>query len=313
MRKNGGHPGIQGFDAAAFEAGGKKREASMQITLTDDFDLDKIADSGQCFRWQPLPGGGYRICAFRRAVTARQEGHRLTLDCSEGAYQSIWRRYFDMETDYAAIRGRVDPGDAYLQAAARAGRGIRILRQDPWETLVSFIISQRKNIPAIRSGVEKLCAVAGDLIGEAAGGPLYAFPSPAQVLALDCRKAGSGRCSFQDAGAGSCSLGYRMPYVRAAARWMTAHDVAALDALDDASLERALMQIKGVGVKVAACAMLFGFHRMNAFPVDVWVKRALQDGYGEAGFDPARYAPYAGVMQQYLFYAGRQRRRSHSG
>ena len=115
----------------------------MQITLTDDFDLDKMAESGQCFRWYPLPDGGYRICAFRRAVTARQEGHRLTLDCPEEAYRSIWRQYFDMTTHYAAIRDRIDPGDAYLQAAARLGRGIRILRQDPWETLVTFIISQR--------------------------------------------------------------------------------------------------------------------------------------------------------------------------
>lgn len=284
----------------------------MQITLTDDFDLDKMAESGQCFRWYLLPDGGYRICAFRRAVTARQEGHRLTLDCPEEAYRSIWRQYFDMTTHYAAIRDRIDPGDAYLQAAARLGRGIRILRQDPWETLVTFIISQRKSIPAIRSCVEKLCAAAGDSIGAAAGEPLYAFPSPAQVMALDCRKTGSDRCSFQDTGAGNCSLGYRMPYVRAAARWMIAHDAAALDALDDGSLETALMQIKGVGVKVAACVMLFGFHRMNAFPVDVWVKRALKDGYGKAGFDPARYAPYAGVMQQYLFYARRQTSRAHS-
>lgn len=278
----------------------------MQITLTDDFDLEKMADSGQCFRWRPLPDGGYRIIAFRRAVTAWQEGHRLTLDCPAEAYQSIWRRYFDMATNYAAIRGRIDPGDAYLQTAASLGRGIRILRQDPWETLVTFIISQRKSIPAIRSCVEKLCAVAGDPIGVVAGEPLYAFPSPAQVLALDCRKAGGGRCSFQAAGAGSCSLGYRMPYVRAAAQWMMAQDAAVLDALDDAALETALMQVKGVGVKVAACVMLFGFHRMNAFPVDVWVKRALTDGYGEGGFDPARYAPCAGVMQQYLFYARRQ-------
>ena len=313
-----------------------------------------------------MKDGSWRIPAFHHVLYARETDGILTLSCTQEEYERIWRAYFDMDTDYAKIRARIPEKDAYMRRAAGLGRGIRILRQDPWEIIVTFIISQRKNIPAIRLCVEKLCRVAGKPLQD-----VYDFPSPEAILGLTCnkalgipedgdtlcsfKKAGFSSCSFKKAGFSSCSLGYRMPYVRAAAEWMHAlavseqqndgikppselsrvqaedmpvssmnkaesSSVTDSDAAEENALRRAvndlqqlpddalrekLLGIRGVGEKVAACIMLFGFHRTNAFPVDVWMKRALAEHYPE-GFDLASYAPYAGIMQQYMFVEARE-------
>ena len=256
---------------------------------TPFLDLTAIAGSGQCFRWQPLDGG-YRIVAMRRAVAVRQPARDiLRIECGRDEYQSIWKGYFDLDTDYRAIIDAVSPGDAYLTAAAAHGSGIRILRQEPWETLVTFIISQRKNIPAIRRAVEMLCAAAGDVIAEDAGGPVYAFPTPERLLSLT------------DGELAACSLGYRAPYVRAAAEaFCGGLRMDDFRAMDDPALLNALCALRGVGPKIAQCTMLFGFHRMNAFPVDVWMGRVSARHYPQ-GFPLEKYAPWAGVMQQYMF------------
>ncbi|MCI1333882.1 MAG: hypothetical protein LKG77_02300 [Lachnospiraceae bacterium] len=356
----------------------------VTIDTRGELSLDKIAGSGQTFRWQKMKDGAWRIPAFHRVLYAREDHGILSLSCSQEEYERIWRAYFDMDTDYAKIRESIPEEDTYMRRAAELGRGIRILRQDPWEMTVTFIISQRKNIPAIRLCVEKLCRVAGKPLCPEAGGDgsatasmetklrepapgdqneemVYDFPSPEAILGLTCNKAlgipedGDTLCSFKKAGFSSCSLGYRMPYVRAAAEWMHAlavseqqndgikppselsrvqaedmpvssmnkaesSSVTDSDAAEENALRRAvndlqqlpddalrekLLGIRGVGEKVAACIMLFGFHRTNAFPVDVWMKRALAEHYPE-GFDLASYAPYAGIMQQYMFVEARE-------
>lgn len=297
----------------------------ITIDTRGELSLEKIAGSGQTFRWQKMKDGSWRIPAFHHVLYARETDGILTLSCTQEEYERIWRAYFDMDTDYAKIRARIPEKDAYMRRAAGLGRGIRILRQDPWEIIVTFIISQRKNIPAIRLCVEKLCRVAGKPLQD-----VYDFPSPEAILGLTCNKAlgipedGDTLCSFKKAGFSSCSLGYRMPYVRAAAEWMHAlavseqqndgikppselsrvqaedmpvssmnkaesSSVTDSDAAEENALRRAvndlqqlpddalrekLLGIRGVGEKVAACIMLFGFHRTNAFPVDVWMKRA---------------------------------------
>lgn len=328
----------------------------VTIDTRGELSLEKIAGSGQTFRWRKMKDGAWRIPAFHRVLYAREDHGILSLSCSQEEYERIWRAYFDMDTDYAKIRESIPEEDAYMRRAAEMGRGIRILRQDPWEMTVTFIISQRKNIPAIKLCVEKLCRVAGKPMRD-----VYDFPSPEAILGLTCNKAlgipedGDTLCSFKKAGFSSCSLGYRMPYVRAAAEWM--HTLAISeqqndgikppselsrvqaenmpvgsmnkaessyvmnsDAAEESALRRAvndlqqlpddalrekLLGIRGVGEKVAACIMLFGFHRTNAFPVDVWMKRALAEHYPE-GFDLAVYAPYAGIMQQYMFVEARE-------
>lgn len=324
----------------------------MRFETEDDFDLDKIAGSGQCFRWTREADGGYRIIASGRILHIRKEGvnsgrtgsggtqegtyggtsggtHReahggthgeayggtFELSCTEQEFQEFWHSYFDLDEDYRTLRAGIPAEDRYLRKAAEAEAGVRILRQDPWETLATFVLSQRKNIPAIRQCVGKLCAAAGSKISAEDGAELYAFPSPEQVLGIGCPEIDPGDspdCAYHLRGMDTCSLGYRLPYLYAAAQWALKHpelfirDGGADEAsLTDEALQAELCQIRGVGIKVASCTMLFGYHRMDAFPVDVWMQRTLAEHYPK-GFDPRRYSPCAGLMQQYLFMAARE-------
>jgi N-glycosylase/DNA lyase len=259
----------------------------------EDLDIRKIADSGQCFRLTEETPGRFLLRAKGRALRLRALPDGAEFSCSPAEYDDLWRDYFDMDTDYAAFRRAIPPADGYLSAAADFGRGIRILRQEPWETLATFLISQRKNIPAIRRAVETLCARYGDPIPGDGG---RAFPGPERLAALE-------ETDLRD-----CSLGYRAPYLLAAAR-MTAEagpDFAALHAMEDDALLTALQAVPGVGVKVASCTALFGFHRLRGFPRDVWINRIIDEEYG-GDFPLSQVAGFEGVAQQYIFYYARSR------
>lgn len=262
----------------------------VQIS-NNNLDLTAIADSGQCFRWKRIDAG-YRIIAFGRVLHVSEDklNNAVFLDCTEAEFNEVWREYFDLDTDYSYIIKQIPDSDLYLKAAADCGSGIRILRQDPWETLITFIISQRKNIPAIKQAVEKICVAAGKFIGKEGEDDLYAFPSPAELASL----------SLEDLT--RCSLGYRAKYIQATADAF-ANGGASTEIMSrfaDDELFSALCSFYGVGKKVALCTMLFGFHRMDSFPVDVWMNRVAENRYaGEIPME--RYSPWGGVMQQYMF------------
>lgn len=269
----------------------------MTLHISDDFDLDKIADSGQCFRWVKEASGAYRIIHKGRCLRIRPlGGGTYELSCDEEEFGNLWHDYFDLGEDYRSVRRRVNRDeDPFLADACEYGKGIRILRQDPWETLISFIISQNKNIPAIKKGIEMLCEAAGERAEDPAGS-YYVFPSPEEILSLDDEKLAA------------CRLGYRCRYVKAAAA-----DVAAgrldpdslLDASEETALE-ALMSVCGVGIKVANCVSLFGLHHIDAFPVDVWIRRILEREY-PGGYPKEKYSPYNGIYQQYMFFYYREK------
>ncbi len=251
------------------------------------FNLALTADSGQCFRFQKTGEQRYRVIASSKALEVEDLGDgRFLFNCDPASYQSHWHRYFDMDRDYAAIMASIPQDDAFLAEAVRYAGGLRILRQDPFEALMGFIISQRKNLPAIKGCVEALSRRFGDQIDE----DLYAFPSPQQLASAD-----------MDA-LRACSLGYRAPYIQSSARMVASGtiDLAALEALDDRALQEALMRFPGVGVKVADCVMLFGYARTAAFPRDVWINRVLDRYYG--GESPApKLGENAGILQQCMF------------
>lgn len=263
----------------------------MKVTIKDDFDLQKIADSGQCFRFNK-EGDGYSVFSLDKHVFIKQVGEcEYEFDCTQKEFDDFWYSYFDLDTDYRQIRGRIDPKkDPYLFKASIYGEGIRILRQDPFEMLISFIISQRKNIPAIKASIEKLCRLAGKEIGK----DKFSFPRAEDIAALSVEEL-SG-----------CSLGYRDKYVLRAAEAVAHKDIDLFEweKCDDKELMDNLLGLYGVGVKVANCEILFGYHRLDAFPRDVWINRVLENRY-QKGFDFERYAPYNGVMQQYLFFYSR--------
>ena len=265
----------------------------IEIRIDDDFDLDKIADSGQCFRWEKTAEDAYRIVHRSHCLTIRHSGaERYLLSCDEEEYRNIWQDYFDLGLHYRAVRMKIRAeDDPFLHRACEYGRGIRILRQDPWETLISFIISQNKNIPAIKKSIERLCASAGGTKTDADGRSFRLFPSPKAILSLD-----------EEALAG-CGLGYRCRYVRAAAGDAAAGKLE-FERLKDADEETAMRELTalcGVGVKVASCVSLFGLHHVDAFPVDVWIRRILEREY-PGGYPMEQYRPYNGIYQQYMFY-----------
>ena len=216
------------------------------------------------------------------------------LDCDQAEFDALWRNYFDLDTDYAVIRAKADPEDLFLKRACAYGQGIRMLRQDPWEMLISFIISQRKNIPAIQFCIEALAERYGDLLEVTGEKRHYSFPSAPRLAALS-------EWEFL-----ACSLGYRAKYVLAAARMVAsgALDLDAIAALPDDALFSALLAVPGVGEKVANCVMLFGYHRLSRFPRDVWIIRVEEREY-DGAFPTERYPFDAGALQQYIFYYAR--------
>ncbi len=258
------------------------------IRIDDDhIDIMAIADSGQTFRFNRIQEGSFELRAQNHRLIVRQRDATapVYLECTAEEYETLWKNYFDLQTDYGRFLTAIPEDDEFLTAAAQKAQGIRILRQDPWEMLISFLISQRKNIPAIKSCIEKLCARFGTE---------GAFPTAKQL-------AGASREELA-----ACSLGYRTDYVLEAAR--NAADgglnLQAMGSLTDEELRDELLKIKGVGIKVASCVMLFGYHRIAAFPVDVWIARIIREYYA-GSFPVERYAGYAGVIQQYMFYYGR--------
>ena len=262
----------------------------MEKIFKDDFDLRVIASSGQCFRFNEADENRYKIIAFGEVLNITDLGKgKLSFDCSEKEFDEIWHPYFDLDSNYSKIRKSVK-NNSFLMECADASIGMRMLKQDIWEMTVSFIISQRKSIPAIKTSIERLCELYGRKINDTD----YAFPTPLQILSANTEKLAS------------CGLGYRLSYILSAAETFYSNPsyVAKLEKLDDESLFEELKKMQGVGDKVASCIALFGFHRLNFFPKDVWINRALEEHFPN-GFDMNLYAPYNGVIQQYIFYAYR--------
>ena len=212
------------------------------------------------------------------------DDRKIVFSCSQDEFDDIWRSYFDLDTDYGAFIRSIDPEDKYLLSAAKAGSGIRILRQDTWEMMVTFVISQNNNIPRIRGIVNALC----EKLGRDG-----AFPEPEILCTADL----SG---FR--------MGYRDVYVSGLARSVAEGELSPemFEALTDQDARKLLLSLKGIGPKVADCILLFGLHRLDYMPMDTWMKKIIKEQYG-GHFPTERYRGYNGVMQQYLFnYARNQ-------
>ena len=266
-------------------------------------DMKKIADSGQIFRFN-VYDDEFSLVAGDKLLFIKEDKNGYILSCSEKEFNEFWLDYFDLRLDYGDFEKHIPETDVFLKDAAKYSYGIRILNQDKWEMLISFIISQRKSIPAIKSSIEKLAKVYGKKIDMKipefiknidADTEFYTFPTPKELANADIEALNA------------CSLGYRSPYIEASAKAVYRKDIDlnAIDSLDDEELLKALMSLKGVGIKVANCVALFGYHRIAAFPIDVWIKRMIDEHY-DGEFPLELYKGYAGVIQQYIFYYGRE-------
>lgn len=257
----------------------------------DNFSLSQICRSGQCFRMEKVRDNVYCVIAGGQYLEIEQTKTEYIFHCAEEAYQNFWKDYFDIDTDYGAYIGQIDTEDTYLARAAAFGSGIRILRQDLWETIVSFLISQQNNITRIRRCISNICEKYGEKKESAEGIVYYAFPTPEALAGLS-----------EDA-LMECNLGYRSKYVVRSARSVLSGevDLNALYGMKYPEAREELLRLYGVGGKVADCICLFALHHLQAFPVDTHIQQAFAKYY-PAGFPNDLYEGYQGVLQQYIFY-----------
>lgn len=263
----------------------------MLIEIQDDFDLEKIALSGQCFRVRQFDNGTYRFITGDNVVYIQKMGnHRFSVSCNDDEWNSIWNIYFNLDRCYSDIFNREYTKHEFVRETMDYGRGLRILRQDPWEMLITFIISQRKNIPAISKSVEALASRYGHLI-ETEYETFASFPSPQEMAHISAEELME------------CSLGYRTQYVLDAILQVTSGilDLDAISEYSDENLLEKLQTVHGVGKKVANCVGLFAYGRTACVPVDVWISRAIQNECGGKSPFPL-FEENAGIIQQYIFY-----------
>ena len=260
----------------------------IKIKQNGIFSAQQTFTCGQCFRWKRLSNGHYQGSVRGSAAEVGDEDGCLCITCSEQEFHALWSDYFDCALDYRTICQSFAVDD-FTAAAAEFGAGIRILNQEPWEALCTFILSQCNNIPRITAIVERLCTGFGQPLADSC----FAFPTSSVIAS----------CSPDTLA--PLRAGYRAPYLIYAAQAVeNGLDLEALHALPTAEARQEIMQLHGVGRKVADCFLLFGLHKLDAFPVDTWMKKAAVYYQG----DMTRFidSPWAGIYQQYFFYYTRE-------
>ncbi len=250
------------------------------------FDLARTLDCGQAFRWVRTDENEWHGVAYGKPLTLVQGVDEITFKGTNAEdFENIWKPYFDLDRDYGELCQRFS-ADPHLKKAVEECSGIRLLRQEPWEAICSFIISANNNIPRIKGIIDRLCR----LLGEHLGGDDYSFPSPEKIVEAGVE------------GIAPIRAGFRAKYIVDAAQKVANGEID-FEKIYSASLDEGrdeLIKIKGVGEKVAQCALLYGFGKVDAFPVDVWVKRIMAEMYPEGL--PECTNGVRGIAQQYLFH-----------
>ena len=267
----------------------ERETKTFKLAKRSELDIAKTFECGQCFRWNADEKGVYKGIAMGFPAKLWEEGEYVYIRTQ--APPELWLDYFDLRRDYEAM-SRFEGGE-YLDKCIKYGMGIRILNQEPWEALCSFIISQCNNITRIKGIVERLCQMYGDEI-QLEGEIYYSFPSAEKLAFLRPEDLAPLRS------------GYRAPYIISAANDIVCGNIELneLIELPYAEAKKKLMSLKGVGEKVANCVVLFGLRHMEGFPIDVWIKRALKEHF-PADFDPKSLGEFAGLAQQYIFFYAR--------
>ena len=262
--------------------------------ILKDFDIKQIAESGQCFRWNNV-GDEYVGVVGENVCRVSQNGDVVNFT---GVDEETFCEYFDIKRDYGKIKDFYAE-DKIMAKAIKYGEGIRILKQDKFETLISFIISANNNIPRIKKSVEAISQKYGKNIG----GDYYSFPTPTEL----------SRATEEELKA--CGVGFRARYIcETCKKVLKEVDLAKISELTSDECKKELMKFTGVGPKVADCVMLFSMQKTEAFPVDVWIKRIMEELYiGKSvsikeveRFSKNKFGPYAGIAQQYLFFYARE-------
>ena len=287
------------------------------IEEVKNFKLKHIFECGQIFRFEEIAEGGFIIIALGKVLELKEEGNNILIyNSTEEEVRNIWIKYLDLDRDYSKIKAELSE-DSLLRESIEFGYGVRVLNQDPFEMLISFIISARNNIPSIRKTVNKISTKWGKEV-EYKGKTYYTFPNILEIKDATLEEIQETGASFRskyivdtiqnvynsihrksEASEEDSSLKYNLDYIKS---------------LNDDECHSALQEFKGVGAKVADCIMLFSMEKTSAFPVDVWVKRAMIHFYGAEDsslnkiriFARNKFRELAGFAQQYLFYYARE-------
>lgn len=267
----------------------EKNNGYIELSPVRDLDLKETLLCGQCFRWFENDDGSFTGIIYGKELTVWQKDDRLIIKGISEKDAFLVEDYFDLPLDYGRIREKLSEMHPVLKEAASYCPGIRILKQEPFEALISFVISQNNNISRIQGIVKRLCENFGKSIGENS----YAFPDAKTLSSLD------------EDDLAVIRAGFRNKYIIDAARCVESGKIR-LEELRDIGYDSAkdiLMQIKGVGPKVADCTLLYGLHRLDSFPMDVWMKRAMKVLFDD--MDPSVFGEYGGIAQQYIFHYSR--------
>ena len=279
------------------------------IKKQDSFELEDIFECGQCFRWNKMQDGSYIGIIKNGVIKVKKENDTIYFKgfCKKDI-KKIVIDYFDLETDYKTYKNRLEKIDEYMKKSIEFGSGIRILKQDLWECIISFIISANNNIPRIKKIIERISIAYGDEI-EFEGERYYLFPTPEQL----------SKASIEDLRA--LGLGFRDKRVYNTTQMILNKqvDLEQIENMNDTiQIRNELLKLDGVGEKVADCIMLFSLKREDVFPIDVWVRRVMNDLYihneNEEKVDKKelqklaaeKFLGLSGLAQQYLFYWKRE-------
>ena len=267
----------------------------MKLFNIDHFSLEETFLCGQCFRWEKDENGVYYGTVKNDAVKMYYVDEKTIYIESTNPDLVYWSKYLNFSCDYNQAEEFLKQDEKLLLPIER-GKGIRILRQDLWETLISFIISANNNIPRIKKIIESLCRLYGDKI-DFDNKIFYGFPTPEKLASLELSDLAEIKAGFRD------------KYILDAAKKVASGEVnlTELEKMGNLDAKKELMKIKGVGTKVADCILLFSLGRHNIFPLDVWTKRIVSDLYNVEekdipSFVEEKFGMYSGIAQQYLYY-----------
>ena len=262
-----------------------EKDGNVYISGVNHFSLEETFDCGQAFRWEPYDDNSWIGIALSRKLRVGLNNGIIELyDCTLEEYEKKWRSYLDIDRNYQDIIDKISENEI-LKIAAEQNKGIRVLKQDKWEALCSFIISQNNNIPRIKGIIGRLCENFGDPLDD--GG--FTFPSAERIAALTPEDLSPIRAGFR-----------ARNIIDGAQKYLNGEiNLNIIETADIDTARAELMKITGVGVKVADCTLLFGFQRIDALPKDVWIKRAIEQYFN--GKFPECAKGYEGIAQQYLF------------
>lgn len=268
-----------------------------------DFNITHIFECGQCFRWNREEDGSYTGVVKNKVINVLQQKNTVEFNNINTDDFDIIKNYFDFDTDYETIKNTLNT-DEIMAEAIKFGEGIRILNQEEWETMISFMISANNRIPMIKKVIENLSISFGDYIGNYRGKEYFSFPTAERLSAAPVERILE------------CKTGFRAPRIKAAAtRFLTEKDK--IYNIKNMSYDEGLAYLKtykGIGDKVANCILLFSMKHFDTFPVDVWVRRVMQTLYVSKEtkdadirkFAENKFGKYSGFAQQYLFYYARE-------